>query len=399
MGIGDLFKTAFSKKGRDDEFPQDQTPVAREGRPPAGKGPAMWTATKTGWSETKKEEPKSRFALFKREKKVTPDLGPAEMREFEKEQQEIENKLEHYHATQTGIGRLMRHPLKIILEKPINILIICIPVALIVFIFGSALMMKDYGISVLFNSTVVDDIIVFSILIVILPVAILDFRETQRVRHLEEALPNFFRDLAGMNDSGMTLPNAIHLVSQGEYSTLTPYIRRLDNEMSWNTTFIDAINRFRLRLGTPLTDRSIDLIAKASRAGGDVSEVLRAAAKDTYEFVQLQSERRNNMLIYVVIVLISFLVFVFVIFILVSTFLTTMASAGSAAASAGASASQFMGNVDIFFYTRLFSHAAMIQGIFSGLVAGQMGEGRAIAGLKYSAVMLIIAWVMFRFFV
>ena len=45
------------------------------------------------------------------------------------------------------------------------------------------------------------------------------------------------------------------------------------------------MNRFGKRLSTPLTDRSIDLIAKASKAGGDVSEVLRAAAKDTYEFV------------------------------------------------------------------------------------------------------------------
>jgi len=63
-----------------------------------------------------------------------------------------------------------------------------------------------------------------------------------------------------MNDSGMTLPNAIHLVAQGEYSTLTPFIRRLDNEMSWNTTFIEAIERFRLRLGTPLqTGASISL--------------------------------------------------------------------------------------------------------------------------------------------
>jgi len=110
-----------------------------------------------------------------------------------------------------------------------------------------------------------------------------------------------------MNDSGMTLPNAVHLVAQSDYSTLTPYVRKLDNEMSWNTTFIDAIQRFRARLSTPLTDRSIDLIAKASKAGGDVSEVLRAAAKDSYEYISLQTERRNNMLIYVVIVIISFL--------------------------------------------------------------------------------------------
>ena len=34
----------------------------------------------------------------------------------------------------------------------------------------------------------------------------------------------------------------------------------------------------------------------------------------------------------------------------------------------------FMGKIDIFIYKRLFSHAAMLQGFFSGLVAGQMGE-------------------------
>jgi flagellar protein FlaJ len=55
--------------------------------------------------------------------------------------------------------------------------------------------------------------------------------------------------------------------------------------------------------------------------------------------------------------------------------------------------------VDLPLYTRLFTHAALIQGFFSGLVAGQMGEGRAVAGLKYSVLMVLIAWIMFRFFV
>jgi flagellar protein FlaJ len=58
-----------------------------------------------------------------------------------------------------------------------------------------------------------------------------------------------------------------------------------------------------------------------------------------------------------------------------------------------------MGRIDLPAYKRLFSHAAMIQGFFSGLCAGQMGEGRVVAGLKYSAIMLIISWVVFRFFI
>jgi flagellar protein FlaJ len=113
--------------------------------------------------------------------------------------------------------------------------------------------------------------------------------------------------------------------------------------------------------------------------------------------VNLASERNNNMLIYVVIVLVSFAVFLFVIAILVSTFLTTMATAGASAASAGAHG--FMGKIDLNLYKRLFTHAAMLQGFFSGLVAGQMGEGRFTAGLKYSAMMLLISWITFRFFI
>lgn len=58
-----------------------------------------------------------------------------------------------------------------------------------------------------------------------------------------------------------------------------------------------------------------------------------------------------------------------------------------------------MGEIDINTYKRLFTHAALLQGLFSGLVAGQMGEARFIAGLKYSALMLLIAWVAFRFFI
>jgi flagellar protein FlaJ len=217
---------------------------------------------------------------------------------------------------------------------------------------------------------------------------------------IEEGLEfsdHFFRDLAGMNDSGKTLPNAIHLVAGAEYRALTPHIRKLDNEMSWGVNFVEALYRFGRGLGTKLADRSVDLIAKASRAGGDVSEVLRAAAKDTFEVVNLRTERANNMLIYVVIVLVAFAVFLFVIAILVSSFLSTMAEAGSTALASGASG--FGGNINIFIYKRLFSHAAMLQGLFSGMVAGQMGEGRFVAGLKYSALMLIIAWITFRFFI
>jgi archaeal flagellar protein FlaJ len=320
-----------------------------------------------------------------------------ELSSMEEELNQITVKIEAERQSREGVGKFLKHPLQVLTERPENILIVCLPLSILFFVGGFIYLVRTYGMTVLFKSTSVDDFAVFAVLICIVPVAILDFKEQWRVSNLENALPNFFRDLAGMNDSGMTLPTAIHLVAAAEYGTLTPHIKKLDNEMSWGVNFVDALYRFGAGLGTKLADRSVDLIAKASKAGGDVSEVLRAAAKDTFEVVNLQTERANNMLIYVIIVLVSFAVFLFVIAILVSSFLTTMATAGTAASSTGAKG--FGGQIDIFIYKRLFSHAAMLQGFFSGMVAGQMGEARFVAGLKYSAIMLMIAWVTFRFFI
>jgi flagellar protein FlaJ len=335
--------------------------------------------------------------VFNRGNETPTPLKSSELSVIEPEIDEITTNLERDRQTREGLGKFLKHPFRVLTEKPVNIFIVTIPLALIIFIGGFVSMVMSYGVQVLFTSTVLDDFLVLAILVAIVPVAILDFKEQQRVKNLENALPNFFRDLAGMNDSGMTLPNAVHIVAGAEYSTLTPHIRKLDQDMSWGAGFVEAMYRFGKDLGTPLADRSVDLIAKASKAGGDISEVLRAAAKDTFEVVNLSQERSNNMLIYVIIVLVSFAVFLFVIAILVSTFLTTMATAGASAASAGARG--FMGQIDLFQYKRLFTHAALLQGFFSGLVAGQMGEGRLIAGLKYSAIMVIIAWVTFRFFI
>jgi flagellar protein FlaJ len=331
-------------------------------------------------------------STFRRE-----NVPGAVLDDIERSQAEIAEKIAYQKKVREGFGKFLKHPLEVIRSHPTNVLYITAPAAILLFLAGLIFIVSNYGVLSLLDDTMIDDVVVWAVLIAVVPLALFQYTETKRVYSLEESLPNFFRDVAGMNDSGMTLPNAINNVALGEYGALTLYIRRLNAEMSWSVPFVEALYRFGQRVGTPLAARSVDLVAKASRAGGDVSEVLRAAANDTYEFFNLKNERKNNMLIYMVIVLVSFFVFLFVIAILESTFLTTMAEAGSQVASTGAKG--FMARVNISFYKRLFSHAAMIQGFFSGLVAGQMGEGDALAGLKYSAIMLLIAWVTFRFFI
>ena len=180
-------------------------------------------------------------------------LKSSDLISAEAEVDEITKGLEREQKTRHGLGKFLKHPVKVLTEEPINLFIVTIPLALIILIGGFITFVATYGIQVVFTTVMMDDILIFSVLLAIAPIAFLDFKEQRRIKNLENALPNFFRDLAGMNDSGMTLPNAVHIVAGAEYSTLTPHIRTLDNDMSWGAGFVEAMYRFGKNLKTPFS--------------------------------------------------------------------------------------------------------------------------------------------------
>ncbi|MEM5871830.1 MAG: hypothetical protein QW051_03080, partial [Candidatus Aenigmatarchaeota archaeon] len=51
------------------------------------------------------------------------------------------------------------------------------------------------------------------------------------------------------------------------------------------------------------------------------------------------------------------------------------------------------------YYFSLFFSILMIQAIFLGLIAGQIGEGSALAGLKHCLIMLASVFVIFTFII
>lgn len=245
---------------------------------------------------------------------------------------------------------------------------------------------------------IVDDVIFFSVLIAIAPASLMYQKKMKHVSKIEEYLPTFLRDISEMSRAGLTLPRAVATVAKGEYGELSNEIKKMNTRMSWGVSFEKALLTFARKMNTALIGRSVALITQASKAGGKVSQVLEAAARDATEVKQLERERKGNMMVYLVIIYMSFFVFLFVIAMLATTFVPTMATAGQAATDAGAG-SQFMGAFNPDLFIRIMFHASLIQGFFSGLVAGQMGEGAATAGLKHSIILSMIAWVTFTFLI
>jgi flagellar protein FlaJ len=287
------------------------------------------------------------------------------------------------------VKEFIKEPAQTIYKYPQYAFLISIPVAIIAFVIG---------IIFTWGTVLIDDVIIFTVLISITPPAIAYHKKYKNTDNIEEYLPTFLRDVSEMSKAGLTLPRAVNTVAKGEYGALTKEVQHMDSSMSWGVSFETTLLNFSTRVNTPIIERSVALITQASRAGGRVSSVLEAAARDAREVKILERERRGNMMVYVVISYMSFFVFIFVIAMLTTSFVPAMAEAGKAASAAGAG-SQFIGAFDPSVYSRLMMHTSVLQGFMSGLVAGQMGEGSVYQGLKHSIILTLIAWTIFTFLI
>jgi flagellar protein FlaJ len=94
------------------------------------------------------------------------------------------------------------------------------------------------------------------------------------------------------------------------------------------------------------------------------------------------------------------MVFIGIIYIISSTFLLEMVKASENITSSGGGAVPLsLDRAKMAMYNRLFFHGALIQGFTSGLIAGVMGEGSVLSGLKHSVIMMTIGYLLFTMFV
>lgn len=291
-------------------------------------------------------------------------------------------------------NEMIRDPLKPLREKPIYTLLLSFPITLIYLIISIYYGMKstnfvDY----------IDDKIVFAIYILIIPLMLFHEHKKRKEDKIQEQIPDFLKKLASTNETGMTLRDSIKLMTRSDIG-LSKEIKKINNDVEWGLPVNESLIRFANRYRTHFISRSVNLLTKANESSGDIGEVLNVAARDVAAEQELKNERKVNMFIYVVIIYISFMVFIGIIYIISTTFLAEMVKAGEKMAAGGSgSVPLSLSREKLNMYNLIFFHGALIQGLSSGLIAGVMGEGNALSGLKHSVIMMTIGYLLFTLFV
>lgn len=290
--------------------------------------------------------------------------------------------------------KMLLSPLKPFKEKPIYTLAITFPIVLIYLTISTIQGMKTTDFI-----DFIDNRIVFAIYIIVIPLMIFHEYKKGREDRIQGQIPDFLKKLASTNETGMTLRASIKLMTRSDLG-LGKEIKKIWNDNEWGLSINESLRRFANRVRTHIVARSVTLITKANESSGDIGEVLTVAARDAAAEQELKTERKVAMLIYIIIIYISFMVFIGIIYIISSTFLMEMVKASeNVKTSGGAAIPMSLDRAKMAVYNRLFFHGATIQGFTSGLIAGVMGEGSVLSGLKHSLIMMTIGYLLFTMFV
>ena len=288
----------------------------------------------------------------------------------------------------------LNHPLESFVSNVNHTLFITVPVA-VIYILIAILSAPHYLNPELFIG-VVDDHIVIAILIVLIPYAVFYEMWSRKVLGIQSLIPDFLERMAGINQVGLTIAQAIAIMVNTNLGLLSYEIRKIKRDMDWGANFTEALMRFEERVSTPSIARTVTLITKASEMSGQIGAVLSIASSDAKMTEVLKKERLGEMFIYTAIVYLSFFVFLFVVGVLTTQFLPVLAKISSSGLPTSGPLSG-VGSIPVITFSRLLYHACLVQAIFSGLIAGQMGESSLAAGVKHSCAMLIIALIAFNF--
>ncbi len=234
-----------------------------------------------------------------------------------------------------------------------------------------------------------DEYIVLAIIIALFPAAVLDYIDYRWRRSIDEHMPDLLRAIVQAEKTGITLTHAVEEAAKRRYGPLTPELRRMVAHMSWGKSFEDVFQSFSQRVSTSLTKRSVPLVVEASRAGGHVEKVFEPMGKFVQSTLNAEKERQAQMRPYIAIVYVSFFVFLFTVIMLFRTFFVQMTDLA-------ALNSTLLSNTEA---RQLFFHMSIAQALFSGLVAGKMGEGTVSAGLKHSVILLAAGYIALKFLI
>jgi len=293
---------------------------------------------------------------------------------------------------------LARDPLERVRREPDWSLALTVPLALLAAVIVVLTGLAEPSLDGFVDSPVATAtlLVVVPFLVVAAPLSYFHERRRARENALASRMPDTLNILSSANKMGVSLVDALGLVSRATTGTISEEVRRVRNDVMWNDDVSGALEKFGYRLRVPQLVRTTRLLSEGISSSGDLSRVLSIAAEDARNKFRLERKRRREMSSYIAIVVIGFLVYLLVVLMLDTAYLDPIAAiSAEQAASDGPESPLGFSSVPIDVYKTVLFHSALIQGVGSGLLAGKLADNSVRSGLKYSLLLVVVSVIAF----
>jgi archaeal flagellar protein FlaJ len=234
-----------------------------------------------------------------------------------------------------------------------------------------------------------NELFLLAILVILVPSAILDFENQRWLSAIEDQMPLLVRGVAESQETGLTLVKAFETVVENRMvgNPLAEEVRKITVQMSWGTSFEDALTNFKNNINSPIVNRFCALVLEASRSGGTIKKVFTATSGFMEEMKEIDHETSAQMKPYIIIVYAAFAVFIVTSVLLVQSFFAPM----QGSAQIGSQVS--IGSIDVF--KDFFYKDMIVSAVTGGLMAGKLGERRVAGGLKHAIILTVVGYGLF----
>jgi len=241
------------------------------------------------------------------------------------------------------------------------------------------------------------------------------FVENAKQKALEAKFLEFVRNLSSAIKSGMPISRAISHVSTTDYGALSPYVRKLANQVEWAIPIHKALVTFGNETKNPVIRRALATVIEAEHSGGNVEDVLASITESLVEIKKIKLTRKTNIQGQLIQSYVIFFVFLAVMIVIQNLLIPYIAGVGGEAGESalgeglGDTQAEYLqrtvkidfSSIGSFFLSMgdwltslrgILLMLALIQGFFAGLVMGKLSEGDLASGIKHSLILMTIAF-------
>jgi flagellar protein FlaJ len=224
---------------------------------------------------------------------------------------------------------------------------------------------------------------VLGLIVLVLPFILALRAESEVEKENNQKFLEFVRNIVENVKAGTPISISIMNVKNQDFGTLSPYVKKLANQVAIGIPVKQALLNFSNYVGSSVIKKAVSLISEADRAGGDIEEILESVSASVNEVEKLKKERKASISNLVVQGYIIFFIFVIIILIMQIKIIPLTAQISQSA------------DFDPGKLTRPLFYLLIAQGFFAGLVIGKLAEGSIKAGIKHSFVTVVVSLLIY----